>query len=388
MKLDLTIVEALPWALLVGGLLMLFGWYWIPRTLRAAKRDPRTQVLVGENRYYPVERVFVLLQVSTACLVAFAHGANDVANAVGPVAAVVGILKDGALASKVDVPIWILLVGGGAIVLGLATFGYRVIQTIGNDVTAMTPTRGFAAQFAAAATILLGSRLGIPLSTTHVLVGSVIGVGLARGIATLNLQVVRSIGYSWLATVPVAGALSALAFLIAVNAVAADEGPVDAYPSLPVGPIVLNEFVAQNATGASDELGGFDDWFEVVNIGDRPTSLAGYMIGDAFTGQVAAGWAFPSLTLQPGAFFQVWADGAPEEGPNHASFKLQRKGEVLVLWNPKGQIVDIADYDEIGRDRAFARIPDGSGAWATTASPTPGAENRLTEPAPDVGSPE
>lgn len=384
LKLDLTMMEALPWSLLVGGLLMGVGMLWIPRILRRATEDPAGRAATEENRFYPVESVFVLLQIATACLVAFAHGANDVANAVGPIAAVFGILKDGALASKVDVPIWILMMGGTCIVLGLATFGYRVVQTVGHKVTAMTPTRGFSAEFAAAVTILIGSRMGIPLSTTHVLVGSVIGVGLARGLAALNAGVIRSIAFSWLATVPVAAALSAGAFLFAVNVLASDDRSVDAYPSLPIGPIVLNELVAQNATGVSDELGGFDDWFEVVNTGDRPVSLAGYMTGDAFTGQVAAGWAFPSVTLEPGAHFQVWADGAPEEGPNHANFKLQRKGELLVLWNPRGRIVDIADYDEIGRDRAYARIPDGVGAWEITASPTPGAENRLTAPEPEA----
>ncbi|MCK5796726.1 MAG: inorganic phosphate transporter, partial [Deltaproteobacteria bacterium] len=135
-----------------------------------------------------VEAIFRPLQAATACAVAFAHGANDVANAVGPVAAVFGTLKSGAIAAKVGVPVWILLLGGVGIVLGLATYGYRVMATIGTKITEITPTRGFAAEFGAAVTILFGSKLGLPLSTTHTLVGAVVGVGVARGMGALDLR--------------------------------------------------------------------------------------------------------------------------------------------------------------------------------------------------------
>lgn len=171
----------------------------------------------GTTSYQFVERVFALLQIATACFVAFAHGANDVANAIGPVAAVVSISQTGftSVPETVGVPLWVLVLGGGGIVIGLATLGYKVIATIGKEITEITPTRGFSAEFGAAATVLLASSLGLPVSTTHTLVGAVIGVGFARGIGALNLRVIRNIVNSWLATVPVAAAASALLFSVA-----------------------------------------------------------------------------------------------------------------------------------------------------------------------------
>jgi phosphate/sulfate permease len=169
------------------------------------------QALGDQFRY--VETVFKYLQILTACSVAFAHGSNDVANAIGPLAGIVAVMESGVLGSSAEVPLWILLLGGGGIVVGLATWGYRVINTIGTRITELTPTRGFSAELAAAATILLGSRLHMPISTTHVLVGAVLGVGLARGIAALNLRVMRDILSSWLLTVPIAGILSMVLFL-------------------------------------------------------------------------------------------------------------------------------------------------------------------------------
>ena len=170
----------------------------------------------GMRPYQFVERVFALLQIATACFVAFAHGANDVANAIGPVAAVVSLSQAGfaAVPETVGVPLWVLVLGGGGIVLGLATYGYKVIATIGKEITEITPTRGFSAEFGAAATVLLASSLGLPISTTHTLVGAVIGVGFARGIGALNLRVIRNIVNSWIATVPVSAAASALLFFI------------------------------------------------------------------------------------------------------------------------------------------------------------------------------
>ncbi len=161
-----------------------------------------------------VERVFAKLQIVTAAFVAFAHGANDVANAVAPVAAVVQVARYGNLPDEVPVPLWILVLGGVGIVIGLATWGYKVIATVGRKITELTPSRGFSAEFGAATTVLIASRLGMPVSTTHTLVGAVIGVGLARGLAALDLRVVGKIVNSWLVTLPVGAALSAFFFLI------------------------------------------------------------------------------------------------------------------------------------------------------------------------------
>lgn len=166
--------------------------------------------------YVYVERVFALLQISTACFVAFAHGANDVANAVGPLAAVVSLSRNGfdAIATQVDVPFWVLALGGLGIVIGLATLGHKVIATVGKQITEMTPTRGFSAEFGAATTVLIASSLGLPISTTHTLVGGVIGVGFAQGIGALNLRIVRNIVNSWIATVPAAAGTAAALFIV------------------------------------------------------------------------------------------------------------------------------------------------------------------------------
>lgn len=164
----------------------------------------------GKDLLY-VERVFGYLQILSACFVAFAHGANDVANSIGPLAAVVSILRSGSVSATVGVPIWLLGLGGIGIVIGLATWGWRVIETVGRKITELTPTRGFAAEFGAATTIVLASRVGLPISTTHTLVGAVFGVGMARGMVSLDLNVVRNIVISWLITVP-AGAVLAIFF--------------------------------------------------------------------------------------------------------------------------------------------------------------------------------
>ena len=157
-----------------------------------------------------VERVFRYLQIITACYVAFAHGANDVANSIGPVAAVISVIQTKTIQMKVDVPIWLLFIGGGGIILGLATYGYKVIEMVGKKITEITPSRGFSAEFGAATTVLIASKLGLPVSTTHTLVGSVIGVGLARGMAALNLRVIRDIFISWGATIPFTAILTVL----------------------------------------------------------------------------------------------------------------------------------------------------------------------------------
>jgi PiT family inorganic phosphate transporter len=175
----------------------------------------RVQTRAGdslETRFRNVERVFAVLQIMTAASVAFAHGSNDVANAIGPLAAIIGVVQGAAVEGKATVAPWMLMVGGLGIVLGLATWGYRVMETVGRRITELTPSRGFAAELAAALTIVLASRLGIPVSTTHILVGAVLGVGLARGIGALDLRVVGKILVSWVATLPVAALLSIFFF--------------------------------------------------------------------------------------------------------------------------------------------------------------------------------
>lgn len=161
--------------------------------------------------YASVEKVFGYLQIMSACMMAFAHGANDVANAIGPLAAALAVLKTGLVTPYATIPTWVLAFGGSGIVIGLATWGWRVIETIGKKITELTPTRGFAAEFGAATTIVIASRLGMPVSTTHTLVGSVVGVGMARGIEALNLGMTRDIFISWLITVP-AGAIVSIFF--------------------------------------------------------------------------------------------------------------------------------------------------------------------------------
>jgi PiT family inorganic phosphate transporter len=165
------------------------------------------------EQFSQIERIFGVMMLFTACAMAFAHGSNDVANGIGPMAAVVSIVQSGGeLTQNSALPIWILIVGGCGIILGLATLGYRVIQTIGTKITELVPTRGFSAELAAAATVVLASRTGIPVSTTHIAVGAVVGVGLARGIGALDLRVIGGIFMSWVITLPVGALLSIFFF--------------------------------------------------------------------------------------------------------------------------------------------------------------------------------
>lgn len=166
------------------------------------------------SEYAMVEKIFGYLQLMSACLMAFAHGANDVANAIGPLSAAIEVLTTGKIFYQASIPTWALALGGVGIVVGLATWGWRVIETIGKKITELTPTRGFAAEFGAATTVLIASRIGMPISTTHTLVGSVIGVGLARGIEALDLRTTRDILISWLVTVPAGAALTVLVYYI------------------------------------------------------------------------------------------------------------------------------------------------------------------------------
>lgn len=166
------------------------------------------------SEYHTVEKMFIYLQIVSACFVAFAHGANDVANAIGPVGAVLDVIRQKSVSAIAPIPIWLLAFGGLGIVIGLATWGWRVIETIGKKITELTPTRGFCAEFGAAITILLASKLGLPVSTTHCLVGAVLGVGLARGLRALNLGILREIVLSWVITIPASAGVSILAFYL------------------------------------------------------------------------------------------------------------------------------------------------------------------------------
>lgn len=205
LNLDFDLPQALALSVLlalVGGFL---GWLFIGRV----RPDP------GEDEdfhYRSVERIFTVLQILTACAVAFAHGSNDVANSIGPLAAIVNVARGAEVLGKAPVEPWMLALGGAGIVLGLATWGYRIMETVGKRITELTPSRGFAAELAAATTIVVASRAGIPVSTTHILVGSVLGVGLARGIGALDLRVVGNILVSWVATLPIAALLAIFFF--------------------------------------------------------------------------------------------------------------------------------------------------------------------------------
>ena len=207
--LNLSGGEGLLLSLGVGGVVMLLGIILLSRIKVDVEADK-------DFHYASVEKVFAVLMIFTACSMAFAHGSNDVANAVGPLAAIVDVIQSGgdALGAKTSVPGWVLLLGAVGIVIGLATYGYKVIATIGKEITELTPSRGFAAELATAATVVGASALGLPVSTTHTLVGAVLGVGLARGIGALNLGMIGKIFMSWLITLPVGAALSIVFFFI------------------------------------------------------------------------------------------------------------------------------------------------------------------------------
>ena len=167
--------------------------------------------------YANVERVFAPMMIFTACAMAFAHGSNDVANGIGPLAAVISLVQSGGeVTQKADMPIWVLAIGGVGIVVGLATLGYRVMRTIGTDITELTPSRGYCATLAAASTVVLASKTGLPVSTTHIAVGAVMGVGMTSGVAALDLRVIRDIVASWVITIP-AGAVMAMLFFFALK---------------------------------------------------------------------------------------------------------------------------------------------------------------------------
>ena len=205
LHLDLSFINSLVLSLLVGSLAFVV-------TKFLAKKIPYNASWDLQKQFHETENVFKYLQILTAFYVAFAHGSNDVANAVGPLAAVVAILKDGQVNMQVVMPTWILAMGGGFIVFGLLIWGAKVMATIGEKITELTPSRGFAATFGAATVVLICSKMGLPISTTHTLVGSVIGVGLARGLATLNFDIIKMIAISWISTIPFTAIISMLCY--------------------------------------------------------------------------------------------------------------------------------------------------------------------------------
>ena len=208
LKLELTGMQSLVAATVIGIVLAVIGKLLINRVKVDEEADK-------DYHYASVEKVFVPLMMFTAAAMAFAHGSNDVANAIGPLAAVVSIVESGGeVAQKAGLPLWILVLGGVGIVIGLATLGYRVMETIGTKITELTPTRGYCATLAAATTVVLASKTGLPVSTTQIAVGAVMGVGLARGVGAIDLRVVGGIILSWFVTLPAGGILAALFFFL------------------------------------------------------------------------------------------------------------------------------------------------------------------------------
>jgi PiT family inorganic phosphate transporter len=204
--LSFTASESIAWSLVFALVISLLGTLMLQR-IDNTKKEKNGAMFDG------VERIFAVLMVFTACAMAFAHGSNDVANAIGPLAAIVSVVQSGGeIASKSILPPWVLLIGASGIVIGLGTLGYRVMMTVGRAITELTPSRGFAAELAAAGTVVVASGTGLPISTTHTLVGAVLGVGLARGIGAINLGVVGKIILSWIVTLPVGAGLSILFF--------------------------------------------------------------------------------------------------------------------------------------------------------------------------------
>ena len=208
LKLDLSIIESFIAATVFGIIVALIGKMLINRVQVDENADK-------DYHFASVEKVFTPMMIFTACAMAFAHGSNDVANGIGPLAAVVSIINSGGeVAQKASLPIWILVLGGTGIVIGLATMGYKVMQTIGTKITELTPTRGYCATLAAATTVVLASKTGLPVSTTHIAVGAVMGVGLARGIGAIDLRVLGNIIISWVVTLPAGAILAALFFFL------------------------------------------------------------------------------------------------------------------------------------------------------------------------------
>ena len=200
---DISTAEGLQIATVIAVIVGIIGIFLL-RKIQAKKKDD----------YHTVEGIFRKLQIVTSCYVAFAHGANDVANAIGPVAAIIPLAQGYGISSKVDVPYILLLIGGVGIAIGCWTWGRKVMQTVGSRITSLTNTRGFSVDFGAATTVIIASKLGMPISTSHTVVGAVIGVGLARGLEAVDLSVIKKIIVSWIITLPVAAGTSIGIFLL------------------------------------------------------------------------------------------------------------------------------------------------------------------------------
>jgi PiT family inorganic phosphate transporter len=203
--------EAYLYAGIIGVVVAIVGAIFISKIQPDVEKEK-------EFTFHTVEKVFAVLMVITASGLAFAHGSNDVANAVGPLAAVVSTAQSGVIGSEAPLNPWILFVGGIGIVIGLATYGRKVIATVGTKITHLTPSRGFAAELGASMTIVVASSTGMPISTTHTLVGAVLGVGMAKGLSAINLRVVRGIFASWIITIP-AGAILSITFFFILKAI-------------------------------------------------------------------------------------------------------------------------------------------------------------------------
>ncbi|MCF6318783.1 MAG: inorganic phosphate transporter [Proteobacteria bacterium] len=208
---QITESESYMYAAIIGLVVAIIGAIFISKIQPDVEKEK-------EFHFHTVEKVFAVLMVITACGLAFAHGSNDVANAVGPLAAVVSTAKSGSITGEAALDTWILVLGGVGIVIGLATYGRKVMETVGRKITQLTPSRGFAAELAASMTIVVASSTGMPISTTHTLVGAVLGVGMAKGISAINLSVVRGIFTSWVITIP-AGAILSIVFFFIIKAI-------------------------------------------------------------------------------------------------------------------------------------------------------------------------
>ena len=202
--------EQAVWVSISLGLVAMVGArFYLVRRLRS------TMSLDTAKQLQRVEVALAPIVVLTSCCVAFSHGANDVANSIGPLAAVVDIVSNGTIEDQVPVPFWVLCLGGAGIAAGLAMYGYRVMHTVGSRITDLTPSCGIAADVSATAVVLLCSRWQLPVSTTHTLVGAILGVGLARGLGSVNQAVTRNIFGGWLLTVPAAAGVAMLLYSLA-----------------------------------------------------------------------------------------------------------------------------------------------------------------------------
>jgi PiT family inorganic phosphate transporter len=211
LHLDLPVALAIGLAAAIGAIATLVAYFIIDRYMQRTGHIKDTNVRV--------ERIFLFAQVVSAMFVAFAHGANDVGNAVGPMATILSVAETGSVATNINIPLWLLILGGIGIVVGISTWGHRVMKTIGKKITEITATRGFSAEFGAATTVLICSKMGLPISTTHVLVGAVIGVGLAGGLQAVNLRIIGKIIASWMITLPLA-ALLCMGIYLGITAIA------------------------------------------------------------------------------------------------------------------------------------------------------------------------